>query len=146
MATISQKAYETIDSVMTTELNSLANNSRAISAAKGGDATAAALFGDWELAVTFGTAPTLDAQISLFLVPSVDGTNYADGDASIRPAPNLYVGSFYVRNVTSAQRMAIRDVPMPPGLYKAVILNESGQAFPASGSTLKVRPHNRTVA
>lgn len=146
MADITQKAYETIVSVMTTELNSLANSSRAISGAMGGDASHAALLGDWELAVTFGTGPTLDAAIDLYLVPAVDGTNYVDGDASIRPAPNLYVGSFYVRNVTSAQRMAIRDVPMPPGLYKAVIANNSGQAFPSSGSTLKVRPHSRRVA
>ena len=145
MADITQKAYETIVSAMTTELNSLANNARAISSALGGDASHAALLGDWELVVTFGTSPTLDAAVDLYLVPAVDGTNYADGDASIRPAPNLYVGSFYVRNVTSEQRMAVRDVPMPPGLYKALILNGSGQAFPASGSTLKVRTHSRRV-
>lgn len=145
MADITQKAYDTIVTVMSTELNSLANAGRAVSSAQGGDTSHAALFGDWELVVTFGIAPTLDAAIDLYLVPAVDGTNYVDGSASVRPAPNLYVGSFYVRNVTSAQRMAIRDVPMPPGLYKAVIANNSGQSFPASGSTLKVRTHSRRV-
>lgn len=146
-ATIQQKLYETINSVMTTELNSLANNARAISAAEGSDATTAAdLFGDFELVVTFGVAPTLDTTVDLYLVRSADGTNYEDGDASVRPAAEAFVGSFQLRAVTTAQRMIIRDVPMPPGLWKAVILNNgTGQAFAASGNTLKVRTHNRQV-
>lgn len=146
-ATIKQLKYETITSVMTTELNSLANNARAISAAMGGDATDANLLGDWELAVTFGVAPTLDATIDLYLVRAADGTNYEDGDASIRPQANAFVGSFQARAVTTAQRLVIPDVPMPPGLYKAVIHNNAtGQAFAASGNTLKVRTHNRQVS
>lgn len=143
MATLKQKAYETIVSVMTTELNSLANNARAISGAQGADGTDANLLGDFELAVTFGTAPTLDTTVDLYLVRAADGTNYEDGDASIRPAANAFAGSFQVRNVTSAQRIVVRDVPLPPGLWKAVIHNNAtGQAFPSSGSTLKMRPHN----
>lgn len=142
MTTFKQLNYETIVSVMTTELNSLANGSRAISSAIGADATAANLLGDFELAVTFGTAPTLDNTVDLYLVRAADGTNYEDGNATIRPASNAFAGSFQLRNVTTAQRIVIRDVPLPPGLWKAVVLNSSGQAFPASGSTLKVRPHN----
>lgn len=146
MATIKQLNYETITSVMTTELNSLANNTRAISSAKGADATAANLLGDWELVVTYGVAPTVDTNIDLYLVRSADGTNYEDGDASIRPAAECFVGSFQVRAVTTAQRMVVRDIPMPPGLYKAVIYNNgTGQTFAASGNTLKVREHNRQV-
>lgn len=147
MATIKQLNYETITSVMTTELNSLANNTRAISSAKGADATAADLLGDWELVVTYGTNPTVDTLIDLYLIRSADGTNYQDGDASIRPTTNSYAGSFQVRAVTTAQRLIIPDVPMPPGLYKAVIYNNgTGQTFAASGNTLKVRTHNRQVA
>mgnify|MGYP006265221693 CR=1 FL=1 len=147
MSTIKQLNYETINSVMTTELNSLANNARAISSAEGADGTAADLFGDWELSVTFGTAPTAGTGCDLYLVRSADGTNYEDGDASNAPSANAYVGTFGpLRAVTTAQRLIIPDVPMPPGLYKAVLLNNgTGQSFPASGSTLKVRTHNRQV-
>lgn len=147
MSTIKQLNYETITSVMTTELNSLANNARAISAAKGADGTAADLLGDWELAVTFGTNPTAATGCDLYLVRAADGTNYEDGDASNAPSQNAYVGTFGpLRAVTTAQRLVLPDIPMPPGLYKAVLLNNgTGQSFPASGSTLKVRTHNRQV-
>lgn len=144
-STIKQLQYETINSVMTTELNSLANNTRAISSAEGADGTAADLLGDWELVATWGTNPTVDTCVDLYLVRSADGTNYEDGDASLRPAADSYAGCFQVRAVTSAQRMVIRDVPMPPGLYKAVIWNNVGQTMAASGNTLKVRTHNRQV-
>lgn len=147
MSDVYQQSYATIVSQMTTELNSLANNARAISSDLGGDATDAPLYGDFELVVTFGTNPTVDTTIDLYLVRAADGSNYEDGDASVRPSPDAFAGSFPVRAVTSAQRIVIRDVPMPPGFYKTVIHNNgTGQAFAASGNTLKVRPHNLQVA
>lgn len=142
MATLKQAAYGTIVSCMTTELNSLANNSRAISSALD-NSTNLDLYGDFELAVDFVTAPTLDTTVDLYLVRSADGSNYEDGDASNRPVANSFVGSFQLLGTTAAQRLVLRDVPLPPGLFKTVIHNNAtGQAFPASGSTLKYRPHN----
>jgi len=149
MADIFQQQYDTLTSVMTTELNSLANNARAIaSSAQGGDASDAKLQADFELVVTFGTNPTLDSTIDLYLVRAVDGTpNYEDGDASVRPNPSAFVGSFPLRAVTTGQRIVLRDVPLPPGLWKAVLHNNaSGQSFAASGNTLKIRTHNLQVA
>lgn len=145
MSTIKQLAYETITSVMTTELNSLATNTRAISAAMGADATAANLLGDWELVVTLAATPTVDTFLDLYLVRSADGTNYEDGDATNRPVADSYAGSFQTRATASAQRLVARDVPMPPGLYKAVLWNNAGTTSAASGNTLKVRTHNRQV-
>ena len=145
MSTIKQLAYETITSVMTTELNSLATNTRAISAAMGADATAANLLGDWELVVTLAATPTVDTFLDLYLVRSADGTNYEDGDATNRPVADSYAGSFQTRATASAQRLVVRDVPMPPGLYKAVLWNNAGTTSAASGNTLKVRTHNRQV-
>ena len=93
--------------------------------------------------MTFGTNPTAGATIELYLLRAADGTNYEDGSASVAPNAGSRVGSFPVRAVTTAQRIVVRDVPLPPGLYKALILNyATGQAFAASGNTLKVRPHN----
>jgi len=143
MTTLKQLKYETVVSLMTTELNSLANNASVLSAAAGGDTTDANLLGDFELVVTFGTNPTAGATIELYLLRAADGTNYEDGSASVAPNAGSRVGSFPVRAVTTAQRIVVRDVPLPPGLYKALILNNAtGQAFAASGNTLKVRPHN----
>lgn len=146
MATLKQLKYETIVSVMTTELNNLANNTRAISSALGGDATDANLYGDFEIVATWGVAPTVDTFVDLYLVRSADGTNYEDGDSSLRPPAETYVGSFQVRAVTTAQRMIVRDVRLPPGLWKAVVWNNVGQTMAASDNTLKVRPHNEQSA
>jgi hypothetical protein len=68
--------------VMTTELDGLANNARAISGAV--DNTADLDFwDDVELVVTYGTAPSAGGTVELYLVESVDGTNYGDGDADV---------------------------------------------------------------
>jgi len=144
-ATIKQLAYETITAVMTTELNALGTNSRAISAAKGADATAANLLGDWILTVDFVSAPTVDGLVDLYLVRAADGTNYEDGDATNRPVADSFACSFQLLGTTAAQRLTCRDVPVPPGLYKTIIWNNGSQAFPATGSTLSVREHNRQV-
>ena len=74
----------------------------------------------------------------------MDGTNYEDATtgASESLPPDAYVGSFVPTSGAGTKRMALRDIPAPPGLWKAVIQNESGVALPASGNTLKVRPHN----
>lgn len=149
MGAISQAAYGTIVSAMTTELNSLANNAWAISSALGGDASAQYLYGDFELAWSQAATPTVDTSIDLYLIRSADGTNYEDGATSgpVLPGPNSYIGSFAVRGVSSAQRRIIRDVRLPPGLFKAFLLNNAtGTAFASSGNTLKWRPHNLTVA
>jgi hypothetical protein len=142
-ATIQQELYGTIGSVLTTELNSLASAAFCtIGAAQGSDATTAAdLFGDFELVATYGTAPTAGTTVDLYLVPSIDGTNYADTPTATT-AKGLMVGSFELRNVTTAQRIAIRDVPLPPGLWKAIVQNNGGQAMAASGNTVKMRPHS----
>lgn len=143
MATIKQLNYETIVSVMTTELNSLANNAYAISSAMGADGTASHLYGDFILGFTLAATPTADTLLDLFLIRSADGTNYQDGSTSIVPSPTSYVGSFRTRAVSTAQIDIIPDVRLPPGLYKAILFNNgTGKAMAASGNTLKMRPHN----
>lgn len=142
MSVVKQNAYETIVTVVSSGA-AVANNARsAASAAQGSDAGAADLVGDWELVCSFATAPTADTPIDLYAVRAVDGTNYEDGSDTVRPAPDAYVGSFWVRNVTSSQRMVIRDRPMPPGLYKCIIHNNGTGQQISAGWTLKVRPHN----
>lgn len=99
------------------------------------------LYVDLLLQVTWGSAPTAGNSCDLYLIPSPDNTTYADGGGAVAPAKNLYVGSFYVRAVTSAQAMTLNNVLIPQ-YYKLVLLNNSGQAMPASGSTLKYRQYS----
>ena len=141
--TLKQLKYGTLTSLETTSLNSLAANASLLGSAASisGDATDADLLADFEFACTFAVAPTVDSMVFLFLVRSVDGTNYEDASASIRAAGESGVGGFQVQSITTAQRMVIRDVSLPPGLWKPMIVN-TNQALTASGHTLKIRPHN----
>lgn len=145
MATIELSAYGTIATALSTELNSLASGSSAITAALD-NGTDKSIWDDLELVVTFGTAPALNAPVEVYLVPSVDGTNYVDGSSTVLPSPNLLVGTFLVRAVTTAQRVAIRKIELPPGLFKYLVRNQAGQAMAASGNTLKRRPYEMSSA
>jgi len=79
MASVTQRAYSTILAGLSTELNSLANNTMsALGPALGADGSAQDLMGDVELVVTYGTAPTAGSVVDVYAVPAVDGTNYAD--------------------------------------------------------------------
>lgn len=128
--------------LLSTGLNSLANNSLAISSAFDntiGQAGDGYLLCDVELVVTYGTSPTANTGCSIWFLTSQDGTNYEDGGTSTTPArmPDLVIP---VLSSTSAQRIIRRGL-LPYGLCKVLLKNDgTGQAMAASGNTLKIRP------
>lgn len=129
--------------VLSTGLNSLANNGNAISSAYNNIVAGGAGDGytlcDVELLVTYGSAPTASTAVALWFIGSADGTNYEDGDASITPA-RIPDAIFPLRAVTTAQRI-IRRLFLPWGLFKVLIKNDgTGQAMAASGNTVVIRP------
>jgi len=75
------------------------------------------------------------AYCPLYLVPSVDGTNYAD----TTNLSNYLIGVFALDAATTARREAVQMIPVPPGKFKLVIGNETGQAWASSGNTLGYR-------
>jgi hypothetical protein len=128
-----------------TELNSLASNARvlintAFDNSNSANLHLAALF---ELSVTWASNPTAGGKIPLYLIPCLDGTNYAYNVTGSDPAPELCVGYFTVAAATARQVMvlAVNLGLLPPVLFKAYIRNGSSQAMPASGSTLKILPY-----
>ncbi len=133
---------------MSTELNSLANNTAAAQATgtnaafDNGTSTNRYFWGDFELRVTFGSAPTNGTTVDLYMIPlSSDGSNFVDFVTSNLP-PALFVGSFVVRNVNTAQVLMVRGIPLPADKFILGVLNNgTGQAFPSSGSTVKIRPY-----
>jgi hypothetical protein len=145
MAVIKQNVYQTIATVLTTELNSLATGSAAsASSAQGADATAADLLLDFELLTGGSITPGTNPRADLYLIRAADGTNYEDSTtgASESLPPDAFVGSFVPTSGAGTKRMVLRDRPAPPGLWKAIVLNELGVSLAASGNTLKVRPHS----
>lgn len=134
----------TAQTLLSTELDSLANNSNAVHATSVTITSANFLRCELELVVTFGTAPTANTTINLWLLREVDGTNFEDGGASVtplRPADAL----FQLRAVTTAQRIIV-VADLPPGVVKPLIRNDgTGQAFASSANTLKIRPITEAI-
>ena len=134
----------TLFSLLTTELNSLANvtgsalgtafdNTPGTGVEDGGW-----LFGEFELVATAGSAMAAGGAVDLFIVPETDASNYSDGGTTTQP-PNHYKGSFTTRASTGI-RLTLSGVPLPPVEFKAFLVNRSGQAFAASANTLKMLP------
>lgn len=140
------KQEVTVVDLGTTVWNSLANGSGILGDEfDNGNSSNLYIDGSFELTVDFVNAPTAGNGIELFLVPAVDGTNYADSTngASEYAQANCYAGTFIVQATTALQRMVLGlglsgPIKLPGCKFKAFLINNSGQAFPASGSTLKM--------
>ena len=142
MPVVEKQLLGTIATLGSTELNSLANNALvalpAFSNVIGG-AGDGYLLAEVELVVTFTVAPGANTGVPVWLLAAPDGTNYEDGSASITPARNPEL-VFPVRAVTTAQRIT-RRILLPQGLMTPLLKNDgTGQAFAATGNTLKIRP------
>lgn len=137
------KAYETIASILTTELNSLTNTSYcSLGAAQGADGTGGPLAGEFEF-VTGGAQSATNSLIgTLWVLRSADGTNYEETVSSTNPGPEAMAGSFYGASGSTTKRSILPDRPLPPGLWKAIYQNSSGSTHAASSNTCKVRAHS----
>jgi len=139
MATTQKWARGTTDTVLTTELNSLANNTNAVKATAVSVTSSDYVMAEVELYVTFSAAPTSNTGISIWFLREVDNTNYEDGTSSVTPTrpPDVVFG---VRAVTTAQRI-VKTCLLPPGSFKPLLRNEgTGQAFVSTGNFVKVKP------
>lgn len=144
MATIKWAAYTDRGNVLTTELNALANAGRSAAGTEIDNATNKDRWGKFELNVTFGTAPSAGGYVEIYAVTAPDGTNYEDGSNTVDPGTHKLIDRIPVRAVTTAQRLTGRQFPLEPAKTKFLLLNASGQAFPASGSTLKLYTTNES--
>lgn len=100
------------------------------------------LYDDLELVVSLAATPVVNTLVEVYIIPSIDGTNYADASSTVAPSPNLYVGGFPVRAVTTAQRIMIRGIPIPPGSFKYQVRNGTAVAFTATAApVLRRRPY-----
>jgi len=138
-------AYVDRSTVLTTELNSLANLSRTNAGTEIANQTNLDQYGKVELNVTFGSAPSAGGFINVYMVNAPDGTNYEDGSSSADPGSHKLVAVIPVKAVTSAQRVTSRLFGLEPAKTKFIVENKSGQAFPSSGSTLKLYTANDEV-
>ena len=107
-------------------------------------------FVDLEIVLASAAFTGTDSVIELYLVASVDGTNYPDwtGNVTSEEQENAqyHVGTVTTSGATAAQRMALRDVSLPNGKYKWGLRSRANVTLAASGNTLKWRPHQIQAA
>ncbi len=151
MATVEKYLIGSTVTLLSTELNSLATSATAgaISSVGGTsglfnntvgggsmDGYTLARF-ELNLAAPVGTLVAGTAALIWFL-STVDGSNYETGSASVIPArpPDVVIP---VLAVSTAQR-PMRLAKLPPGNWYVLLSQATGQAWGASGNTLKVSP------
>lgn len=140
MADIRWKA-DSISTIADTGLNSLANNGRVLSSEvdnSSGGGSPERVYGDFELYVGFGSAPTAESPINLYLVAALDATNYEVGDGTDAARTNTLIGTMNVLNGTTAKRFTVKNIMLPPSKFKILVENKTGQSFASSGNTLKI--------
>jgi hypothetical protein len=101
----------------------------------------------FELNVDFVSAPAANGYVDLYLIPAPDGTNYDDrttGASEYAPS-TTFVGTFPIQATANAQKVPLAlglsgPIKLPPCKFKPFLINNTNQAFPSSGSTLKMLP------
>lgn len=133
-------------SYLTTGLNSLANGGNVLGAAID-NSTGLDTYCDVEVSLAAqGSARSNGAFVAVYLLPSGDGgTTYAYGDASTDPAPEHLAARVGFDAATTARDQVSLPFTVPPGHFKILVQNQTGQAFAASGSTVQYRLYSLEI-
>jgi hypothetical protein len=138
-------------SLLSTELNSLANNtnctpSSALNNIQGESGKEGYPRGKVELLLAaYSGTPTANTGVSVWFLRAPDGTNYEDGSSSVTPArpPDVFIP---VRAVASGPQRVVKECWFPVGLFKALARNEgTGISFASSGNTLRAKLSSEEV-
>lgn len=133
-------AYGSVQTYLSTELNSLADGANKIGASIT-NSSALALFMDVEIALASFT-PGTGGFVQVFKITSLDDTNFADGSDSVDPPSGTPVYAHSLVPGASAKRCVIERIPLSPGEQKLLFENRAGAALAASGNTVKYRVYS----
>lgn len=108
------------------------------------------IFHDVRVALASAAFTGTDSAISLYLVPSVDGTNFAQWTGNVttfeQENENSHVDTLQTSGATEAQEIIFRDVKIPNGKFKYAFRNKGGVSLAGSGNSAQYRPHQFTSA
>lgn len=128
-----------LTSYLTTELNSLANDGNKLGAEIDNSA-GLKTFMDVEVNLAAqGSARSVGATVAIFLILAPDGTNYWFGDDSLDANADKLIATVGFDAATNARRNGRQMLVVPPGKFKLLVENKTGQALAASGNTVSYR-------
>ncbi len=125
-------------SLLTTELNSLANGAATAASSAIANQTNLDIYADIEL-VLASLSPVAPNYGTLYILEAVDGTNYPSATAAVLlNQPSQILCTFALdTTATTAQRIVVRNVLLPPASFKVAYYNQAGVALGASGNTIR---------
>lgn len=137
MSNITWQALQTADNLTwTPALNSLANNGYSLSSII--DNTAL-LLTDAIAQLNLGAETTVGSSgtpgVSLYILPSADGTNFADPQTAGAAAANLLADLAPVPVGGNIQIIILRPPKIEPVKFKLLLQNGLGVAFPSASVT-----------
>jgi len=142
-------AVESAATLLSTELQDLADGSTVVDGADYDNATNKFQFADFFFFGTFDAACDADATIALHLFYKLDGTNYGDGEDGDVDAPvasgNSLHGIFIIGAQADIYQQILR-VPLNPFAFRAGLVLDTGQDLTAVDTHwLKMYPYNDEV-
>lgn len=141
-------------SVLTTELNGLADGSYALSSSSYNNVGATANFNGYTEAEVeiFLAAPSAtfaaNSYVYLYFIKSLDSTNFEDSAGPLVSQQGALLSAqqpdyqWPIRAIATSQRI-VRKVWLPPGYFQVMLGNIQGsgtQALAASGNTVRILP------
>lgn len=142
-------AVESVASLLTTELNALADATMCVDGADYDNATNKFMFGSFFFFGTFAAPCDAGAVVELHLFYKLDGTHYGDGEdgdvAGAQGSGNSLHGIFNIGEQADAYQQ-ILNVPLMPFAFRAGVKLNTGQALTAVATHwLKLYPHNHEI-
>jgi len=144
-------AVQGTETLMSTDLNALANIAVNVGAVLPDNTTNRYFYAEFELILaSVDLSAQTNPAVELYMVPSYDGTNYADTgtDASttVYPPAQYLVAVLGVAETSAAHRAVSPHIMMDPLKYTPVVINKTGAALAATGNTLKSKYYTVTTA
>lgn len=143
--TVTYSPYTSLSTALSTALNSLANGSRELSAAIVN--TDLLPFMDIEVALaTQGSARDTGGYVAVYMLASVDETNFTFGSDTIVPPPSSLLTTVTFDATTTARAVVVPRLWAAPVAFKLLFENQTGQALASSGNSLKYGLYGFTQA
>ena len=99
---------------------------------------------DIELTFTPESAPTAGVVFNIYVLLSLDGTNYEDGGTSLQPTAKTPVEFIPCRAAASAQKVSRDGIPISPNKFKLLVWNLT--AVQHNDVTLLVKTYRKGYA